>query len=218
MEISELEYLYRHQADDKVPDYRLDSTGFLFFLNEAQRKAVRNGNLLFDKTSAFTRIAVTANKSKYTIDSSIYAITDAVLTYGDGTVTNLEITDRTELNRTFNQWRQEINAPFFLIHTKKSIEIVPTPDTAYTLQLEVYRFPLKIESNSDDLEIEEEHHEHLVDWILYRAFSTKDADSVDIQKATTAKDNFLKYFGQEPRAVTRKDQYANKPHRNKAMV
>lgn len=218
MEISELEYLYRHQADDNMQNYRLDGTGFLFFLNEAQRKAARNANLLFDKTSSFTQIAITANKSKYSIDSSIYAITDAILTYNDGAVTNLEITDRTELNRTFNEWRQEVNSPFFLIHTKKSIEIVPTPDTTYTLQLEVYRYPSKLESSSDDLEIEEEHHEHLVDWVLYRAFSTKDADSVDVQKAMTAKDNFLKYFGQVPRAVTRKDQYANRPHHNKAVI
>lgn len=218
MEISELEYLYRHQADDNVPNYRLDSTGFLFFLNEAQRKAARNANLLFDKTSSFTQIAIAANKSKYSIDSSIYAITDAILTYNDGTVTNLEITDRVELNRTFNEWRQEVNSPFFLIHTKKSIEIVPTPDAAYTLQLEVYRFPSKLESSSDDLEIEEEHHEHLVDWVIYRAFKTKDADSADIKKSDDAKADFDRYFGKEPRAITRKDQYANRPHHNKAVI
>ena len=218
MDVSELEKLYKYLADDDIGGkYRLSTENFVFFLNEAQRKAARNANLIFDKTSAITTKSIISGKSIYPIDTSIYAIVAARLDQ-NGTITYLTPTDRIEVDRVYPDWREQATTPNFYIHGRNTIELIPVPDTTFTLNLEVYRYPEKLECLSDELEIEEEHHEHLVDWVLYRAFSTKDADSVDVAKAMDAKNNFLSYFGQEPRAEIRKSQYQNKPHHNKAAI
>ena len=218
MTVSELEILYKYLADDgEGTNYRLGFTNFLLFLNEAQRKAVRNANLIFDKTSATTTKTVVAGTSIYSLDASIYAVVAATLDIG-GSITTLKPTDRIEIDRVYPSWREQSTTPIYFIHGRNSIELIPEPNAAATLQLEVYRYPVALTLLASIPEIEIEHHEHLVDWVLYRAFSTKDADSVDIAKAMDAKNSFLSYFGQEPRANTRKEQYQNKPHRNKAAI
>lgn len=219
MTIVELERLYRHQANDEVSnDYHLSASDFLFFLNESQRKAARNGDLLFDKTSSYTAISVISGTSVYAINPLIYAITNIVLTTLGGEKITLEELDREELTRIDPLWREKSEQPRYAVYEGEKLELAYTPIENSTLRLETFRYPVALTSTASVLEIKAEDHEHLIDWIEYRAFRTKDADSDDGIRSNTAKQSFLTYFGQEPRSKDKKSQFANSPHRTKAVI
>jgi hypothetical protein len=219
MTIDEIKRLYRHQADDEVNNpYYLSDSDFLFFLNEAQKKAARNSDLLFDKTNAYTEIPVISGTSIYSINPLIYAITNVILTTLSDEKITLELVDREELTRIDPLWREKSEQPIYAIYEAEKLELAPNPIANGTLQLETFRYPVVLTSTESVLEIKAEDHEHLIDWIEYRAFRTKETDSEDFIRSNTAKQNFLAYFGQEPRSKDKKSQFANFPHRTKAVI
>lgn len=62
----------------------------------------------------------------------------------------------------------------------------------------------------DDVpEIAAIHHEYLVQWALYRAFSVPDTETFDPNRAAIAEREFTQYFGLRPdsdlRRITRED-------------
>ena len=217
--ITQLERLYRHQADDEVSnEYYLSQSDFLFFLNESQRKAARNGDLLFDKTSAYTSIAVISGTSVYAINPLIYSINSVTLTTLDNSKITLELVDRIELDRINPLWRTKSEQPKYAIYEGEKLELSPSPNANCTLQLETYRYPAELQTTASFLEIKAEDHEHLIDWVEYRAFRTKEVDSMDISRSDKAEQRFLNYFGQEPRSKDKKNQFTNTPHRTKAVI
>lgn len=215
MNVNELKFLFKDQSDDTASGELISNTSFMVYLNEAQRKAARNANLLLESDD----IDVLAEQTDYDIDTSIYAINSALL--NDGTnFFRLAIADRPELDRIMPvDWRSQVEKPTYLIINKDStITLARTPDTDYTLTIEYYRYPVKLINGTDTPEISNEHHEMLLEWCWFRAYDKKDADIFEPDRAQKHKRNFFNYFGYEPRANTRKSQYANRPHHNKAVL
>ena len=87
---------------------------------------------------------------------------------------------------------------------------------AYTLYLEFFRIPARRVSCMDSrFEINEIHHLHLVDWVLHKAYSKPDVDTLNPGKAKDAEGRFIASFGKRPSADLRRRQNANRPHRNR---
>lgn len=218
MQVKELRELYRNQFEDKVADqYFLSDALFLDYLNEAQEEACLRANLIFDKSSSFCAFAVTSGANTWLLDDSIYAIVYASLTNSSGVATSLRLIDRIELDRLARDWRTNSGTPTAFIHYDTTIELSPSPDTDYTLKIECFRLPEdKLAGPSDEPEIHRTHHRNLIYWVLYRAYSTPDVDMANADKAAFFEKKFASIFGARPDANSRRKQYANRPHRNKA--
>lgn len=98
----------------------------------------------------------------------------------------------------------------FAIQDENSLRLVGNIDDGDVLHLECYRLPLAaLEDESDEPEIHAAHHEHLIEWALFKAYSVPDADAFDPTRAKMAEDAFTRYFGLQPdsdmRRATRQD-------------
>ena len=206
--VSELEKLFRWQVDDTTPEYRVSPDEFRVYLKEAQDEAVKRKNLLFDKSSAFCTVAVAAGKAVYPLHRSIYAIAYASI---DGEP--LEVKDRIDLDRLRPDWRTLSEKPCQLVHYDTSVELVPSPDKAYTLKLEAYRYPLCCDP--DELEINQAHHRDLLHWVKYRAYSRPDIDIFDPDAAAKCERKFIGIFGYDVDGDDKRDWYGNVAHVNK---
>lgn len=219
MNLVDLEALFRDQTDDEKEPYFTSPAKFLIYLNEAQRRAVRNANLILDKSSSFTQITTSPSNNDYPLDPLIYSVIDVFLNTDDNPKMLYRI-DYQELDRRFPEWKTETPyKPTHYIQHDKTLEFYPRPDDIYQMQMTVYRYPETVDENTTELEISDEHHERLLEWCMYRTYSKPDADIFNPGKAELHKQEFYRYFGQEPRAITRKlDQYSNRPHRNKVSI
>jgi hypothetical protein len=212
--VSELRSLYRTLADDKVADYFLTDADYLGFLNEAQDVACISGDLIFDKSSSFCTLPVLAGTSIYTLDASLYGLTCVRLMDTNGVYTRLLSTTHDDLDRAHPGWREENELPTAFVQYRNSLELVPAPAEAYTLKLEGYRTAEPLDSDSDEPEIIPTLHASLNYWVLYRAYSSPDADLSNPRKAAESLAEFERVFGFRPKAANHLDKYANRPHTN----
>src|SRR5699024_7716200 len=95
----------------------------------------------------------------------------------------------------------------------KTIRLVPTPTQAAIIHLECYRTPLAPMILDDDRpEINTTHHEQLIQWALYKAFSTPNGETFDPNRADLAKTEFTAYFGERPTSNLRRSTREDVPH------
>lgn len=193
------------------------------FVGEAEEEAAIRKRLLYDDyTLALVRIDVVAGQSSYPIDSRFFEISKARLLSADTGrfLEDLYITTRDELDLRSTCWRDERRRPGLFIQDDTRIMLPGIVDRAYTLRLEGYRTPLVPISADSDGSVEPEigavHHRFLVQWVLHRAYSKPDSETLNPQKSAIALAAFEQYFGLRPDADLRKDQQADRPHHNTA--
>lgn len=212
MTLSEILALYRLTAkDDATPPFCSDAEIF-DFTNEAEEQACIRASLLFDKSSF--QISVTSPTTIYTLDDSILSIKYATLTDSGGIIYPLSILDYEESDRLDSTWRTLTQQPKAIIHLDGTIETNSIPDAGYTINLEVYKLP-SVKTKFDSPEIARAHHRHLLNWVLYRAYSKQDAEIFDGKMSAKYLNDFEQYFGFHPGVDLRKSEQANRPHRNK---
>lgn len=213
MTLEQLIARFRIDAEDMQAPYLWESEWLADWFTEAQNEAALRARLLLDDyTPAVTQIAVTAGVDSYALHPKVYEIARMDFTPASGRATEPWLTSREKLDREHPGWRSWPQGdPCRAIQTDTRIRLVPVPSQGGTLTLEAYRLPLKaLVSDNDKPEIHEAHHLHLVQWVLYRAFSKPDADGFDPGKAAAAYGNFEGYFGLRPdsdlRRSTRHDE------------
>lgn len=216
--VSDLRSLYRTLADDKVADYLLSDADFLAFLNEAQDEACLRSDLLLDKTSAFCTITVVVNTSSYTLNASIYGLAYVRLIDAGGVYTRLTSTTYDDLTRDDPSWREQTGPPTAYVQTNNTIELTPVPDAAATLKLEAYRLPARLTIDTSVPEINATLHNALLNWVLYRVYSSPDVDLSNPRKAAEFLGEFAQLFGFKPKAASHLDKYANRPHTNRPSL
>jgi len=226
MTLDELIASFRVDADDAPTSVGGGDQDLLWkdaelarFFGEAEEEASIRKRLLFDDyTESIVQIGVVANQSSYPLDSRMFEVTKARLlrTPGGPTIHDLHITTRDELDHVCPRWRDEKGQPRFFIQDDTRAVLPGIVDVAYTLRLEGYRTPLvPITADSDGSakpEIAAIHHRFLVYWVLHRAYSKPDSETLNPQKAATALAAFEQYFGLRPDADLRKDWQANQLH------
>ena len=218
MNVDGLESLFRSLINDDLEPYLVSSENFLEYLNEAQQEACIRSRLLFDRTSKACSLAVKTDVSSYKVNDSIYAIVKAFITDASGKTTELLITDRIELDRVIPEWREERDRPLRLMAYDNRLELSPAPDNDYTLKIECYKLPSELISESDVPEISKVHHRNLLYWVKYKSHSIQDVEILDKKLSEEALFMFDKIFGAQPTANKSRDNYANRPHRNKVCI
>jgi hypothetical protein len=78
---------------------------------------------------------------------------------------------------------------------KSALRAYPVPSEAVTLNLSVFRLPLKPVTDAGDeaLEIDEQHHLALLIWAKHKAYGKQDAETLDQRKADAFEQKFYTY-------------------------
>jgi hypothetical protein len=218
MNLEALETSFRRDTDDQATPYLWSHDWFVDSLNEAIHEACIRGKLIFDKTTpAVCRIAVNAAAgSTYKLHESINEITYVTLEDSGGNKYQLGIKDREELDRLKPGWRECTGRPENIIRDDKTLELDSTISESYTLRLEVHRNPICPLSKDGDIpEIHSAHHLRLLDWVKHLAYAIPDTETYNPGKSEKAEAAFEENFGVRPDSEKRRDQNANRPHRNK---
>lgn len=211
MKLEELIAEARFRMDDEVgPTHFVTDEALTRFANEAEREACYRARLLFDATArpGITTIDVEADQDEYPIDPLVFWIDSATFKRdAGGRPCELDLRGLDWIQkRRGGQWASAVRPDVLADNGSDRIRLWPAPSLPGTLKLRVYRYPLERMTEPDDTpEIRGEHHEGLVDWMLYRAYSRPDPDSENGPKAAEALGAFTARFGtRESADVARK--------------
>lgn len=207
---------YRRRADDAVQPYHLEDEQVFAFLAEGEREACLRDHALFDAdTAEVVEYAVGAEATSVALDERILRIDYASFTPTGGTssckvnLTGIDAIREAQAGGNYISSRPRLAAH----SSKRTLTLHPAPSEGGTLRLDVYRLPLlPIEDDTDEPEIPLELHDGLVDWVLYRLYSTKDSENEDPARAQTALRDFTDRFG------IRRDADAQRRHRERRRI
>lgn len=209
---------FRARAHDTVAPYLWSDDELQEYLDDAHNEAAERGSLLRDSTTAeICEVAVAATIAAYELDPRILLVLRAKL---DGETRPLDITSTEALDRDKPGWEEASGrVTSIAIDAQGSgwlATLVPTPNEADVLRLQVFRLPMEsIATDTAEPELNARLHVRLVDWMMFRAHSKKDAETQDDAKATMHEAIFTSAFGQRIDANVRRKQYDRAPHTTK---
>ena len=211
---------FRHASGDKAEPFFWSDERVLELLSEAQIQACVRGRLLHEDTRPeVCRITLAAGQASYPLHPKLYEITHLQIRPTVGDPRRLELKTVEWLNEEMPDWRNDTNPPRFAIQRDTSLRIVGRIETGDMAELEGYRLPMKdLTDESSKPEINEAHHEHLIDWALHKAFSEPDAETIDPQRARAAEAEFTRYFGPMPDADLRRSTRQDVQHHTQAWL
>lgn len=214
MNLKQLINRFRRDALDLLDPPMCSDGDITDWLNEAEQEAaIRARLLLEDSNPSLCSIKVEAGTSNYRLHPKVYEIAhQAFIPDATHAPCALDIVTREKLDRVRPQWRElPADDPRWIIQTDTAVRLVPVPFQGGVLRVEAYRLPMKdMCSPIDEPEIHEAHHIKLVQWALFKAFSTPDSDLFDAARSQAAYLAFEVYFGVRPdvdlRRSTRGDE------------
>lgn len=200
MDAAALVAAFRQRADDATEPYHYADADLYRWLTEAEKEACLRARLIYDDTSAFLEIPLSDGVGDYALSPLVDRIVTVTLTPSVwGRPVQLCLTG-------VDQMRGElVGLPRLAGRIGQFLRVWPRPAAEVaattTLRIAAYRFPqFAIEADADEPEIPEEHQDGLVDWLLYRAYSTKDGELEDPSRAQAALAEFTARFGERPTA------------------
>ena len=223
MTLAELIQRVRVQANDRVEPYFWSDEEITDWLNEAVNEACVRGRLIRESVNPdVCRIPVTAGTSVYPIHETLYELSHVSIQEGAGRHCNLFILSPERMDDQYPEWRmREPGTPRYAIQEDTTIQLVPEPLHDGEIRLEGYRLPLEpmelADADTAAPEIHKAHHQHLIQWALFRGFSMPDMESFDPARADKAQDEFNKYFGLRPDSDLRRITREDVPHTIKAF-
>ena len=220
MTLKELIRLFRVQSNDKIEPYFNEDEDIIAWLNQAVDEACIRGRLVHESINAdVCAVQVSANQAQYPLHESIYEITRMTFVPGDNEKqADLRLTSEEWLNLYYYEgWPGMKGKPQFAIQSDTTIRLVPTPDTAGELFIEGYRTAIEEMAENDDkpVDLHKQHHVHLVEWALHKAFSIPDTEFFDPNRSVQALQNFTEYFGERPDSNLRRQTREDFEHRVK---
>lgn len=213
---------FREDVRDTQSPYLWTSSEVYRYANDAQNMFCRLQGGIADASSPLTQISASATEPFGTVSSKLLKIRYAarvsdnfeveILNFEDlqraGTTDDYGYYARTGLDNTLGQVRSMIVGM-----ESNKVRFVPIPDAAETISLIVYRMPLEdITGAGIDLEIDEQHHEHLLLWMKHRAYSKQDAETFDKGKAAEFETRFREYCRQA------REEREKREHKHRAVV
>lgn len=209
MELAQIIEEARRRMDDEVEPYFISDTALINWANEAEREASERARLLYDQDAGpITEIPVEPGRAQYPLDPRVQLIVGASFQRDNdlGWRKALDLRGLDWIEERDGSASRTASRPEALADDgRRTLHLWPTPSMAGVLRLAVYRDPLeRMEVEFDEPEIEERHHEGLVDWMLYRAWSRPDAESGDDARAARALADFERRFGASVSAGVRR--------------
>lgn len=216
MTLLELVQRFREDAFDLVQPYLFDDSNIKHWFNDAVKEAAIRGRLIHESVNPLVcTIQVLPGISVYPLHDSLYEIEciflfDAPMPTRPETIYQISQEDLSDI---WYDWRTRTGRPEYAIQQDTSIRLSPTPVNEGVISMEGYRTPLApMVLDSDRPEININHHEQLIQWALYKAFSKPDGETFDPSRAAIAKQEFTDYFGERPNSNLRRSTREDVPH------
>lgn len=204
MDVAALLVEYRRRADDLVEDFHTSDEEAIRFAAEAEREAALRGRLLRDfSTPNVSVYTITAGQTTVRLSPLVLLIDSATFKPATGGRSRPLCRVGMDTIQSKCDWesRVETFVEAVAMQDRRTLRLFPGSRTGGTLTLGVYRLPkTDLAHSSDDPEIAEEHHDGLVDWMLYRTWSAKDSEQEDPKRAAQALADFTERFGERPTA------------------
>ena len=189
MDTTELRNMFRSEFSDDVVPYLVSDALVYNYIDDAQKMFCRKTEGIEDGRS-FT-LAVAPGTEWYDLDPVILKIRKAVNT-ATGREVSLINTERAELAGVRFDGRTGPLNVLVLGIEKNAARAWPVPNAAAAVELQVFRLPRTVEAG-DSLEIDEQHHQHLLLWVKHRAYGIQDSEVTDKRKAEEYEQRFNSY-------------------------
>lgn len=196
MDSTRLHSLFRSEIADTAEPYLWADDEVFHYANEAQKKFCRlTGGIADASTPAVVQVVLTANNPWAALSPLILKVRG--VNGADGRY--IDPVNFEDLQERKIKLGATTGTPALLIlgmETDK-VRVYPVPVTNETLELLVYRLPLKAINDFDQkLEIAEQHHTALLMWMKHLAYGKQDAETFDKTKREEFEQAFTTYcFG-----------------------
>lgn len=178
-----------HEYDAEASQLRWTNEELAFFLTQAEREVARRAKLLKDTSGRYDFTTV-ANQMEYPLDPKIMRVLH--VQYDDTPLCQAEIEP---IYRT-KGWKTRAGRPGYFIpdHSSRSLSLWPIPDSTYSIELIVYRYPLQDLNwdlaDTQSPEIHEVHHLPMINFAAYLAYMKDEANALDPTRAIQFKTFF----------------------------
>lgn len=199
MDSSALLSLFRADVRDEATPYLWSDAEIFAYIDDAQKMFCRAQGGIADATSAVTQIAVTAGAAFVSISPLILKLR-SVRRLTDGRDVEILNFEDLQADRSYGYRLDDLPGPIHAVvvgmETNK-LRLVRIPDVNQTLALVVYRMPAAaITAAGQALEIDEQHHRHLLGWMKHLAHRKQDAETYDRGRSEDFRNEFLAYCNQ----------------------
>lgn len=209
MNLGELIEEFRIVADDNQEPPLWSDNELRIYFNQAEKEACRRARLIIDSSTAATcEVASVIGQADYTIDSRVISIRRA--TVPSKSNRKLAVVKAELMDGFMPNWEAQSGSPDALVVglNSKKIRLFRKPTEVFTIQLTVVRTPLTAMTNpNDEPEIPERYHQGLINWALYRAYSKKDVETNDEQRALMHLRAFEAEFGTHEQASALEEEF-----------
>lgn len=206
MNSSDLLQLFRDEMQDVAAPYFWSDEEIFGYVDDAQTMFCRKTDGILDATTPeVTELSIVVGDEWVAIHPKIRRILSAERT---DTGRDIDVVKRAELRSQgwrFDGRTGQVRGIVIGMEAHK-VRLFPISDEDVTLALSVYRLPLvKITDVGDQaLEVDEEHHRHLVLWMQHLAYLKHDAETFNKVKAQDFEDRFLRYCASVTREENKK--------------
>jgi hypothetical protein len=194
MNSSEIVELFRQTVSDEAVPYLWSDAEAYRYLDDAQKMFCRLTGGLGDGSTTVTQLSYTDASDWVTLSPLILKIRAATDNATGRHIDVLNFEDMRADDRAFSATKAgTVRAVVIGIEPGRA-RLSPYPRVAGQINLIVDRLPLKSITDADQkLEIAEQHHQHLITWMLYRAYSKQDAETLNRKAAQDAELAFNQY-------------------------
>lgn len=212
MDVQDLVQLFRKQVSDEAQPYLWDDEEVLQYAIDAQDIFVRRMGGISDMTVLAADdltnlrlhdLVLTVEEPFSAFSSYILRIRSArilstkrdVAIISEADFSHVRISDYGQVNPIFMDDEDTGVVTHAIIGMKdNNLRWYRVPEEADTCRLHVYRLPYpRIEAQEDDLEIDEQHHIHLLKWMKHMSYGKEDSETYDKDLADKNEAAFEKY-------------------------
>lgn len=203
MNSTEIVETFREEMNDLESPYLWGDALLYRYLDDAQKMFCRKTEGIEDSsTVAITRLDIQAGVEWYATDKRILKVRKA---FDTATGRELPIVNMEKAGAEGVRFDGRA-APIKALVTgleKNKLRAWPSPSEAATVDLSVFRLPLRAITDDGDqeLEVDEQHHLGLLMWMKFRAYGKEDAETFNRRKADEYEQRFYTYC-----AEARKEQ------------
>lgn len=203
MTAAELLDYFRSQVRDDVLPYLWSDEEIYVYMNDAQRMFVRLTGGIFDATTCkATEVDVIAGEKYSDLHPSILHIREAFYGPERRKIKLIDLGSSTRMTsadygiiRSIGAIENPGRVEYMVIGEERNkCRWVSIPDEDATVYLAVARLPYKTLSDAQQqLEVSDEHHINLIEWMKHRAYNKHDGDVFNPTAAAESEQRFKEY-------------------------
>jgi hypothetical protein len=194
---------FRSQVFDAKPPYLWQDDEVWPYMDDAQKMFCRLVQGIPDATSEVTKVKAVAGKPFSSLNPRLLKIRKAYRAdFRELMLVNLEDVGKT----SYTQYDYGVRSSTLQLDARtgpletmvlgmevEKVRWIPVPAANETVTLIVDRLPLESLCEGGDLEIQEQHHIWLVEWMRFRAYNKQDSETYDKTRGAEAETRFRTY-------------------------